>query len=899
MEGGSGGGGFPSAAPHRAGGGVGGTSGAGGAGGAGGQKRKKGGGGTFDAMGLLPDVLRGVKRKGYRLPTPIQRKAIPPVLMGRDVVAMARTGSGKTAAFVVPMLQRLRERDSSASTRALILSPTRELALQTHKVCKELGRYLSLHYTLVVGGDALEAQFAAIEASPDVIVATPGRLLHHLSEMEGFSLRSVEYCVLDEADRCFEMGFREQISVIMGGLSPARQTLLFSATMPKLLAEFASAGLREPALIRLDKDNKLSPDLHLEFVLVREADKPAALLHMLQSVVPSDQQTLVFLPTKHTCEYLAELLLFHGVEPSVVYGAMDQTARKIQVARFRAKRTSILLTTDVAARGIDIPLLDNVVNYDTPGTAKLFVHRAGRAARAGRAGTAYTFGCPDEVPYVVDLHLFLGRKLVAAGSGAVGAAEPSTDERSVLGRVPQAVLDAANEQVRAASAQSNTVAALVQPAARALKLYLKTRPSASAESARRAKPLKDAGLQPMFLQSAAAVDAGAGAGTIGGGAEGARAYYEQMASAEAEAERMRAAMRNFRPNQTVLETRHLGANSKAREAAAEVMARKRESDQLAIRKTAEQNARARKNARESADYRDEIIGGGGEGGCTSSDDDGGSEDQGNGGADSDAEHGAGLGDGSDASDESGSDVEADGDDDDDSDDGARRPSKRSRRATAKPGSIRSGGRVAGASGPVASGAYRDAAFYVPSLPQREYYEEAGYANGEERGGGESLGTSRIADAVLDLTADDAIGMKAQKTNYHWDRKNKKYVKVHAGEKLSFKGGQIKVTNEAGRKTKSGVAKKSIYQQWKARNKGAGAAHGGAGASGKKGGRAPNADARDELRTPQQVQKARDKKKRMGERARGGGGGRGGGGRGGGRGGGGRGGGRSGGGRGRR
>eukprot|EP00850_Spirogloea_muscicola_P025112 SM002212S07080 [mRNA] locus=s2212:8:1801:- [translate_table: standard] len=362
---------------------------------------------------------------------------MPRLLAGADVVAMARTGSGKTAAFLLPLLQRLRAHVPGPGARAVVLSPTRELALQTFKFVRELGRYTDLRAVVLVGGDSMEAQFEALAGSPDIIVATPGRLMHHLSEVEDMTLRSVEYVVFDEADRLFEMGFAEQLRQILARMPESRQTSLFSATLPALLAEFARAGLRDPQLVRLDTETKISPDLQVQplanphghasatqgglcvsslrwklaFFTVRRDERTAALLHLVHEVVPAGQQTIVFVSTKYHAEYVAELLAAEGVAVSVVYGAMDQAARKIHIAKFRARRTALLVVTDVAARGIDIPLLDNVVNYDFPPRPKLFVHRVGRAARAGRLGTAYSLLTRDELPFLLDLHLFLSKGL--------------------------------------------------------------------------------------------------------------------------------------------------------------------------------------------------------------------------------------------------------------------------------------------------------------------------------------------------------------------------------------------------------------------------------------------------------------------------------------------------------
>src|SRR4051794_10224274 len=232
-------------------------------------------------LGLNAHLLRAITRKGFSVPTPIQRKAIPLILERKDVVGMARTGSGKTAAFVIPMIERLKGHSARVGARALILSPSRELALQTLKVVKELGKGTDLKTVLLVGGDSLEEQFGLMAANPDIIIATPGRFLHLKVEMH-LNLSSIRYVVFDEADRLFEMGFAAQLTEILHALPPSRQTLLFSATLPKSLVEFARAGLQEPVLVRLDADSKISPDLQSAFFSLKSSEKEGALLHLLQ-----------------------------------------------------------------------------------------------------------------------------------------------------------------------------------------------------------------------------------------------------------------------------------------------------------------------------------------------------------------------------------------------------------------------------------------------------------------------------------------------------------------------------------------------------------------------------------------------------------------------------------------
>ncbi|KAM4708557.1 ATP-dependent RNA helicase DDX54 isoform 1-T2 [Discoglossus pictus] len=456
------------------------------------KKKKKSGG--FQSMGLSYPVYKGVMKKGYKVPTPIQRKVIPVILDGKDVVAMARTGSGKTACFLIPMFEKLKAHSAQTGVRGLILSPTRELALQTLKFTKELGKFTGLKTALILGGDRMEDQFAALHENPDIIIATPGRLMHVAVEMN-LKLRSVEYVVFDEADRLFEMGFAEQLQEIISRLPETRQTLLFSATLPKMLLEFARAGLTEPVLVRLDVDTKLSDQLKLSFFHVREEDKPAVLLYLLRCVVKPQEQTVVFVATKHHAEYLRELLNMQGVPCSHIYSSLDQTARKINLGLFLHGKVRALLVTDVAARGIDIPMLDNVINYSFPPKAKLFLHRVGRVARAGRSGTAYSLVGTDETPYVYDLHLFLGRPLKLA------AQEMDTDEEDgVLGRVPQSVIDDEDSLLTTDRERSLELQNLHHVAENAYKHYCKSRPAPAPESIKRVREANytQLGIHPIF-----------------------------------------------------------------------------------------------------------------------------------------------------------------------------------------------------------------------------------------------------------------------------------------------------------------------------------------------------------------------------------------------------------------
>ncbi|RMZ82425.1 hypothetical protein DV737_g2135, partial [Chaetothyriales sp. CBS 132003] len=488
-----------------------------------GRTVKKGGG--FQAMGLNANLLKAITRKGFSVPTPIQRKTIPLLLNDKDVVGMARTGSGKTAAFVIPMMEKLKTHSSKVGARALILAPSRELALQTLQVVKELGKGTDLRSLLLVGGDSLEDQFQAMSSNPDIIIATPGRFLHLKVEM-GLDLSTIRYLVFDEADRLFEMGFAAQLTEILHALPSSRQTLLFSATLPKSLVEFARAGLQDPTLVRLDADSKISPDLQSAFFTVKSSEKEGALLHLLQDVIKlptasrlasrpassgtekgakagqkrkrqeaeggggrltvNPHSTIVFAATKHHVEYIAQLLRMAGYSVSYVYGSLDQTARKSQVQAFRSGQSDILVVTDVAARGIDIPVLANVINYDFPSQPKIYVHRVGRTARAGQKGWSYSIIHDADAPYLLDLQLFLGRKLVV---GRECASDFSLARDVVVGSLNRDNLHAQAEWVSQHLDTDADLAALRLVAARGEKLYQRTRNSASAESAKRAKGL--------------------------------------------------------------------------------------------------------------------------------------------------------------------------------------------------------------------------------------------------------------------------------------------------------------------------------------------------------------------------------------------------------------------------
>ncbi|KAF3964576.1 hypothetical protein ACB098_12G112100 [Castanea mollissima] len=741
------------------------------------KQKKKAKSGGFESLNLSPDVYRAIKRKGYKVPTPIQRKTMPIILSGSDVVAMARTGSGKTAAFLVPMLERLRQHVPQGGVRALILSPTRDLALQTLKFAQELGRFTDLRISLLVGGDSMESQFEELSQSPDIIIATPGRLMHHLSEVDDMSLRTVEYVVFDEADSLFGMGFAEQLHQILVQLSENRQTLLFSATLPSALAEFAKAGLRDPQLVRLDLETKISPDLKLAFFTVRHEEKHAALLYLIREQITSDQQTLIFVSTKHHVEFLNTLFREEGIEPSVCYGDMDQDARKIHISRFRARKTMLLIVTDVAARGIDIPLLDNVINWDFPPKPKIFVHRVGRAARAGRTGTAFSFLTSEDMPYLLDLHLFLSKPVRPAPSeeevlqdmdGVMSKIDQAVaNGETIYGRFPQTVIDLVSDRVREIIDSSADLYAMQKTCTNAFRLYSKTKPLPSKESIKRAKDLPREGLHPIFRN------------VLGGGDLMALAFSERL--------------KMFRPKQTILEAEGEAAKSKRLQGPSrqwvDVMKKKRAIHEEIINLVHQKHS----TNRVDEEFDPEIT----------------------------------------SSKEEKKEVC-----------GSKRKAK----------------------------SFKDEEYFISSVPTN-HHMEAGLAVRAS----EDFGSNRLDSAVLDLVADDGTGMKKQKSQYHWDKRSKKYIKLNNGDRVTASG---KIKTESGAKVKAN--KTGIYKKWKQQShnkvslRGAnseGNAEGSTSMSGdrrsqgnnrnfrggKKQHHVPNAHVRSEIKDLEQVRKERQKK----------------------------------------
>ena len=349
---------------------------------------------SFTSFDLHPDLLRAVDALGYTLPTPIQKDAIPPAIAGRDVFACAMTGSGKTAAFMLPILQRLLSRAAvNNGTRVLVLAPTRELAAQIDEHRRLLGRFTRIGGAVVVGGVSMGPQETALRRGAEVLVATPGRLLDHLQRGTA-RLGLIETLVLDEADRMLDMGFLPDIRRILRFVPVARQTLLFSATMPPEIVALARELLCQPVMLDIERPSAPAVGVsHAAYPVASELKLPLLVALLSQ---PGVRNALVFTRTKHRANRLADGLSRRGVAADRIHGNRSQSQRTEALAAFKAGRCRVLVATDIAARGIDVTGLSHVVNFDVPPAAEDYIHRVGRTARAEAVGDALTLVSPAE-----------------------------------------------------------------------------------------------------------------------------------------------------------------------------------------------------------------------------------------------------------------------------------------------------------------------------------------------------------------------------------------------------------------------------------------------------------------------------------------------------------------------
>lgn len=747
-----------------------------------GKSNGKGAGvGGFQHLGLSPGIFRGVMAMGYKVPTPIQRKSLPIVLSGKDCVAMARTGSGKTAAFLIPMLEKLKEHSKKIGVRALILSPTRELAVQTMRFAKMLAKFTSLKISLIVGGEGMDQQFEAIAANPDVLVATPGRLMHHLQEIPDFNLKMVEYVVFDEADRIFEMGFAEQLQEILKNMPTSRQTLLFSATLPKALVQFARAGLSEPELIRLDVENKISENLKMTFFTVRSMDKPALFLYMVREFIPTEEQTIVFAATRHHVEFLQELLRANHIESSCVYGDMDQASRKINIGKFRAKKTNILIVTDVAARGIDIPLLNNVLNYSFPPTAKLFVHRVGRAARAGRSGAAFNFVDPDETPFMVDLHLYIGRRL--EDSSPVAATPYSLETMQVAdvhyGAFPNELIDQETEHLSETIKNHPQVSPLVKVCENAYKMYARTRADPSKLSIKRAKELLVKKIHPLFQAE----------------------YVKEQSKAE-KVEYIES-LQKFRPQQTIFEISSGTHSIKKTSPGVLMMATKRKIHEKIIKKESTDKKKTDESYTLNDDEDDKPKP------LVKKTDEASSDEP----AKEQQEPvkprktvflskfdrkqvkkrvGAG----------------------EKEDEVVREMLAAKELAAAAAAGDLEGVTAGDEEQDNATKSFKDRENYIGYMKDGDYTTEEFLAKSADGGKVNSFEEARMEEAIMDVNPDEAIEMNKKRRILHWDTRKKKFVKTTAGEINA--SGSIKRRNESGVSLKKKQQVGEIYKKWEQR-----------------------------------------------------------------------------------
>jgi ATP-dependent RNA helicase RhlE len=398
---------------------------------------------SFSQLGLADNLLRAVADQGYGEPTPIQSQAVPLILAGRDLLAAAQTGTGKTAAFTLPLLQCLQAArvtpDTRRRVRALVLTPTRELAAQVGDSIRVYGRYLPLRTAVIFGGVNIKPQIEALQRGVDILVATPGRLLDH-TRQRTVNLSNIEILVLDEADRMLDMGFIPDIRRLLTLLPRQRQNLLFSATFADEIRTLADRLLQHPAIIEVAPRNAPAARVSQQVHPVDRSRKQALLAHLVSA--GNWRQTLVFTRTKHGADRLAQQLERDGISAAAIHGNKSQPARTRVLAAFKQGKVRVLVATDIASRGLDIAHLPQVVNYELPSVPEDYVHRIGRTARAGRTGTAVSLVCSEEAPYLKDIQRLLGHAIPSAvvegfAPTGVQAPEPTLRTRAHQHRTRQ------------------------------------------------------------------------------------------------------------------------------------------------------------------------------------------------------------------------------------------------------------------------------------------------------------------------------------------------------------------------------------------------------------------------------------------------------------------------------
>lgn len=370
---------------------------------------------TFENLHLIEPILRALKTEGYTQPTPIQQEAIPVVLKGRDLLGCAQTGTGKTAAFAIPVLQLLHANQhhekGPKTIKALILTPTRELAVQISDSFHAYGKHTGLKHTVVYGGVSQHGQTEALKRGVDILIATPGRLLD-LMNQRFIHLQHIKMFVLDEADRMLDMGFINDVKKVIAKLPHKRQTLFFSATMPPVIQKLADTILHEPVMVEVTPPSSTVDKIRQSLYHVAKGDKRALLLHLLKD--KSIASVLVFTRTKHGADKITRELVKHGIQAAAIHGNKSQNARQGALNNFKAGKIRVLVATDIAARGIDVDNLSHVINFELPNVPETYVHRIGRTGRAGMSGVAISFCDAEEKSELKDIQKLIGKQIPVA-----------------------------------------------------------------------------------------------------------------------------------------------------------------------------------------------------------------------------------------------------------------------------------------------------------------------------------------------------------------------------------------------------------------------------------------------------------------------------------------------------
>jgi ATP-dependent RNA helicase RhlE len=370
---------------------------------------------SFNNLQLIEPVLKALSHEGYITPTPIQEKSIPVILQKRDLLGCAQTGTGKTAAFVIPLLQMMHQQQQHSvqkqnRIKALVLTPTRELAIQIGESIRSYGKYLNVKHQVIFGGVSQYKQVHGIRQGADIIVATPGRLLD-LVQQRHISLNEIQYFVLDEADRMLDMGFVHDVKRIISKLPVKRQTLFFSATMPNEIKHLADILLTDPVMVQVDPVSSTVDTVLQQIYFVEKQNKQSLLIHLLNSGVM--ETVLVFTQMKHSADRLSRHLNKAGIRAEAIHGNKNQNARQTALSNFKNKKTRVLVATDIAARGIDIDELKYVINYELPNVPETYVHRIGRTGRAGASGTAISFCDWSEKIFLKDIQKLIRKNIPA------------------------------------------------------------------------------------------------------------------------------------------------------------------------------------------------------------------------------------------------------------------------------------------------------------------------------------------------------------------------------------------------------------------------------------------------------------------------------------------------------